>query len=858
MLLADPSILNENTFYVAWLYAQYVLIIEAEGKIQKTLAKPTVNNPERIYDSNLNFAEKNFKATKELREHVPRALSLMELLKKLLGQNKDVDILIPTKDCFDFDEKSYKIVAKGDENIFVGGKASIKYDCSQKKIKGIALLVSILFEEAIFYTGVLRNRIAKARLAEIIELTKSGKGMELIDKNELGAYCLMYGMPYDTKNAGKDINVGMNTETKTWILNNYQTMSDSTNLWYGKFSDCTEFPINTGMATAVEKGEQVTYNILSKCYDIMKKNKSESPRWNHACAFATYLSTKNPEVLKSIIDFTPKDVIFRYAEGVKVSYDNIEKMRQYNAPLNSIDHQHYFYQSLIPYWNLITCFNPERVKVIIDKQKKVMLSDRFPVSKLLKEAFLKQNFSPRHGYLFILLTKMYQLELIGNDKGWEMCVRPVLAALKEHNINDTAKNTVIVFLDSVRGHMNLWNEKIFRVNQTEEWKQTTSTLNTIAKDGVLKNIKNVSTNVALNFVTPYCVYILNNSSFSFLLEKFKLNNVRSHVVELCHVMADYCLTSDVTAKDTEKLNKLSKDFYHCAMVFFQTPGKHSKSKSNAATAAALPRFSDLEDITKYLKEQKSLTLLINFLVALWNRTTITDKAYLEQKVPLHIFENDTKVWNIFTYQVNIFDKLLAEEKNISIDRSNLINIMKNAFKNAVLVHPHNAFWIRMFADFYTLIGEYRAAMILYLQVLLICSDGLKHNFPENAIDDAMWVKMISCSFNMKYADMAVMLSQNMKNPQLILQNLHLIYGDFMSLDCGKDYYKYLANKDLYEALTALFDKCNLASHYQACVKSYNTGLLNHNNHTSIVFAEEWRRKKIFIKYLCNFFFAVAE
>ncbi|KHN87420.1 Integrator complex subunit 8 [Toxocara canis] len=63
--------------------------------------------------------------------------------------------------------------------------------------------------------------------------------------------------------------------------------------------------------------------------------------------------------------------------------------------------------------------------------------------------------------------------------------------------------------------------------------------------------------------------------------------------------------------------------------------------------------------------------------------------------------------------------------------------LETILRNAILVNPINAFWLRSFADYRYACEQYADALVLYMETCVTCSDSLTKPFPDNVVDDVV-------------------------------------------------------------------------------------------------------------------------
>lgn len=870
LCLKGKELLNEGTIFIVWIVAQYILVVEENEKIQKPLIKQTVNNPERIYDPVLNFAEKNHNTIRELSKYIPNVLEIFNVLKRIVNESDDFEkIPLPTADCFIFNISNCKFINNGENEFCSVSDTILNMKMSKESISKNEFLALIAFEECILFLSVLRKNIAVKCLEEVVRLMDKENLEKLwnVSSDKIKVYCQMLRvkLPNSLLNDNKlmeDENVTL--KSNIWKLNNNSKIELSSKIWNSNDKDGNKgLPLKIGLATVTEKRETLTLNIIKQCIKIMTDQSYDKSVRENACNFAVYKALHNRRIIKEVPS-CGQEIVFRFADILKKEKDEEEKSKLYNVTLDGSDLKDYLCLPLIPYWNLITAFNPAAIKDIMMQFEKVLLSNKFKCSYMLQEMFLKNKMKTQHEYLYILMVKMQQLEAVGNDEGWQILMKNCHKEIEALNLVDSKSKSYyqrFLALDNLRGSMVSWNEKIFKVSKTEAWQNVTKSLAETACL-VINHVVSFNSPIIINhFLSTYCTFLLNTCSYKPITDIKKQDSFNCDVWRLSEAMAYYCIAlTETKSRTSDKVNKASRNVYNALMVYFcQNNSQSSKHVKGGNKNLPTSKIGELIEFTKNLKEQGCIDLLIDFLVALLNDAYAKNKTMLNGYIPIEIFSNDIKIWQIFSYSKNAFKGYIRDEKGkIDIDFPNLKILMQNIFKNALSVHPHNAFWIRMYGDFCLLIGDFRKAMRLYLQVILICSDNFKQPIPENAVDDIMYIKMATCCYTLKYLDMTVMIAQSMKNPKMILQNLQNIYSDFLTLDAGCDYYKFIFNDELFENMTKVFDRSLMVVNFKAITDAYSIPLLNPYNPTNIRITEDFRRNAAFWKCVCNVFFLIAE
>uniref|UniRef100_A0A0N5B9I6 RING-type domain-containing protein n=1 Tax=Strongyloides papillosus TaxID=174720 RepID=A0A0N5B9I6_STREA len=867
LCLRGKEVLNEKTIFMVWIIAQYILVVEENEKIQKPLIKQTVNNPERIYDPVLNFAEKNHNTIRELSKYIPNVLEIFNVFRKIVSESDDLDnIPLPTADCFIFNIGNCKLINNSENEFCSVSDTIISMRMSKESISKNEFLALIAFEECILFLSVLRKNVAVKRLEEVVYLMNMERLDKLwnVDSDRIKVYCQMLRVKLPDSLLNENImeHENITLKSRIWKLNNNSKIELGSKIWNSNKNDNKGLPLKIGLATVTERKETLTLNIIKQCIHIMTNSNNDRTVKENACNFAVYKALHNRKIIKEIPS-DGQEIIFRVAEIVKKEKEEEEKAKHYNVTLDGSDLKDYLCLPLIPYWNLITAFNPAAIKDIMMQFEKVLLSNKFKCSYMLQEMFLKNKLKAQHEYLYILMVKMQQLEAVGNDEGWQILMKNCHKEIEALNLLEGKNKSYyqrFLALDNLRGNMVSWNEKIFKVSKTEAWQNVTKSLAETASL-VINHVVSFNSPIIVNhFLSTYCTFLLNTCSYKPITDIKKQDFFNSDIWRLSEAMAYYCIAlAETKSRVSDRVNKASRNVYNALMVYFyQHPpqsSKHIKSNKNSPPS----KINELIEFTKNLKEQGCIDLLIDFLVALVNDAYTKDRTMLNGYIPTEIFSNDIKIWQIFTYTKNAFKGFIKDEKGkIDINFPSLKILMQNIFKNALSVHPHNAFWIRMYGDFCLLIGDFRKAMRLYLQVILIGSENFKILIPENVVDDIIYIKMATCCYTLKYLDMTVMIAQSMKNPRMIIQNLQNIYSDFLTLDAGCDYYKFIFNDELFENMTKVFDRSLMVVNFKAITDAYSIPILNPYNPTNIREAENFRRNAAFWKCVCNVFFLIAE
>ncbi|VDO42302.1 unnamed protein product [Brugia timori] len=257
-----------------------------------------------------------------------------------------------------------------------------------------------------------------------------------------------------------------------------------------------------------------------------------------------------------------------------------------------------------------------------------------------------------------------------------------------------------------------WHARFSRVSSNPQFVHVTQTLNSTVKALIQSSMTSPVTmgKMMLHTVT----FFINTSEWDFLLRSFV--KLKSPFLDAAKMIAAYMTSNDPTV----------------ARQIVEGPCKRRNDGSlvREQTKQLLTRVQFL-DMLRLIKEYRTISFLISFLGKMFGAAKNVVKMRKEcdgQEMNKDIFIEHPDYW-----QSNFEKKGTDDEFCFNLPF--LTECLDTVFKNALIVNPINAFWLRSYADFCYACDKFADALVLYMEACVACSDSLMRPLPDNVVDD---------------------------------------------------------------------------------------------------------------------------
>nr|CDP91181.1 Bm8199, isoform a [Brugia malayi] len=272
-------------------------------------------------------------------------------------------------------------------------------------------------------------------------------------------------------------------------------------------------------------------------------------------------------------------------------------------------------------------------------------------------------------------------------------------------------------------NLECWHARFSRVSSNPQFVHVTQTLNSTVKALIQSSMTSPVTmgKMMLHTVT----FFINTSEWDFLLRSFV--KLKSPFLDAAKMIAAYMTSNDPTV----------------ARQIVEGPWWHVMN-------------STFQDLSSNRHEYRTISFLISFLGKMFGAAKNVVKMRKEcdgQEMNKDIFIEHPDYW-----QSNFEKKGTDDEFCFNLPF--LTECLDTVFKNALIVNPINAFWLRSYADFCYACDKFADALVLYMEACVACSDSLMRPLPDNV----MWLKVQRCLRMNGAETLSTLICQLMRNP----------------------------------------------------------------------------------------------
>uniref|UniRef100_A0A915ELU5 Integrator complex subunit 10 n=1 Tax=Ditylenchus dipsaci TaxID=166011 RepID=A0A915ELU5_9BILA len=436
------------------------------------------------------------------------------------------------------------------------------------------------------------------------------------------------------------------------------------------------------------------------------------------------------------------------------------------------------------------------------------------------------------------LWKLEQLVTLNNSIGWRAMINKFATAVSDILSSNQELSELLAY-DLIRVEIDVFNRRLYRTDASD-FASTAANILQMTKNFTTRAIQ--TGNVAfVKFILPLVNFLFNNKQWKFTMDVLNDRCFKCHLTDFSRLLASYFyyLFEEKNAPVAAQI--ATNTFWTIMWPTFEVI-----STSVRRPAQMLITRDQLLDFLTLLKEATALDFFFGYTCFLFNSTL---PASMEEDRPLpsttissfkRIFNDHELVWRQLTFDSNSLDVKFIE------------SVIQVLCRNAVLVHPVNANWLRICGDFNFAKENWNEAVIYYLEVIAAVQ---RSSTTEISNMDAMYTKISIALAALKMPTLAAIVGQLRASIEShLLQVEWLLQGSHNTVDSGPAYFSLIADVNLMEHMAVAYTKLGLPVYVQNLIKSMPTKAINPNNSPQVLQREVERRKKRFLEILFNQFF----
>ncbi|CAG9536551.1 unnamed protein product [Cercopithifilaria johnstoni] len=866
LALAESKIEFEKPeqIFACWLYATWLLKVDIDGRFPETVAKPTVSNPFNQFDANLMQAEQFKNCTTELRRSVESA---EKLLKRMLECSRKVHIIVPTKDCFlEALSKAPNLATDSVLNLGNMSRASVSllnFQTSSIQLDYNFWTMTILYSLMCNHFAAGKIQETRNDLEKIVKNWPKYKKSLLdnvvlsINEDDLAGYCDAVVVTHclSTPRSQDELMFATVSEKTLDILDNCSSvrrlecqriactsksalvddiLAQNTVLEY-----YNDFPATSITLMKLATNRPTISRLITVCLRLVKK-RAKAQIIKEVMQF---LSIKIPNFVEEINKVNPdcsKEYVGNFRDISRQPVHSLPKVAVIKELLNGG----------ADVWRLIVSFDMNEIKSLFAKMTgKVTVPRRCRISRMIGDVMSAAASQGNFEHINLMLGKLEQLAIIGDGTQWRTfcneCVKEMGPLGKIQEIQ------VRFAFDAVRVQLECWHARFSRVSNNAQFVHVTQALNSTVKALIQSSMTSPVTmgKMMLHTVT----FFINTSEWDFLLRSFV--KLKSPFLDAAKMIAAYMTSTDpAVARQI-----VEGPWWHVMNSTFQELPSNSKRRNDGSlvreqTKQLLTRTQFL-DMLRLIKEYRTISFLISFLGKMFGAAGNLVKMRKEydglssrQDISKDIFVEHPDYW-----QSNFERK--GSDDDLSFNLPFLTECLDTVFKNALIVNPINAFWLRSYADFCYACDKFADALVLYMEACVACSDSLMRPLPDNVVDDVMWLKVQRCLRMSGAETLSALICQLMRNPTeryvSTASSLMESHGD--TLDACTAYFPLISDINLAEFMSDVYEKLHLHKKEQLLLRAISVPEINSHNISQL---ERVRRRERFLLVLCAHVFRI--
>ncbi|KAK0428004.1 hypothetical protein QR680_010538 [Steinernema hermaphroditum] len=855
---------NERLFF-AWLFVLWVLRVDQQCRFQQPMAKPTVSNPLAQVDNNLVQAERFMEASRELQNYMKRAIALMNRIIAEAQTESRQEILVPEIACIlsnmkdilppvDMlmpDESVPEIIMKPDFSL-----AHSRVDSKEFVAKSVFEMLRAHMRAGHFKKStelchqliVLQTVNVEGPPAKRVKMddtfTKEGRIM-WVDPDEFRGYCEASGVapikPSDqpialqqpSQETLRAMNPGTSGQSEMLVIDRLAVEGNM-----GKSDGNLQMQLACeNIAASLRNGDPVDMTLVlflcknTQAVQVLASILIREAQQRHhrnikmVLAFIYFLCGISSTFAASIENAKdrPSNVKHRSPIEIKQAFSP--------APVPNRNEIAALRRSDFTLWNIFTNFDYDELKQMLENDKNFRIPPRYKMPEMISEAILKASGS-NYEFYALYLGKLDQLASMMSLE-WESKINKFANNLGQIMQVDKELVNRMVY-EAVRMKIDKFNKCIHRMPPVLDAVAIENNASAIAKAGTIDHCPPLQV-----YITSIVSFFINMSDWDGVLKKICQVRFKAPILDMARVLAKNLSARFTMNTSAAQLATLSEEWWKFMMPTFE-------NKRNEKPSIG---FRQMESLLDAIKEPRAISFLVNYLGKLFNHTIMTQQRTDSSGQPVG------GLHRLFLEK----EDMLPFNPTGNLNMRYVDDALHCVLKNAMLVNPTNAFWLRTYGDFQFAKSCYRDAMVLYLESLISCGDPLFTAFPENVVDDAMWMKMVKCCEHFRYPTLAAMIVQMMADPSAQYPYAYKIIRETQPChDAGSAYFPLIADPILGEYLTEAYHSMGQKMNCELMAKVICEQALNQNNHMLISRGEMTRRKSRFIRVLFSHFFDVHD
>ncbi|TKR62476.1 hypothetical protein L596_026431 [Steinernema carpocapsae] len=850
----------QEKLFFAWLFAVWITRIDQRSRFQQPMAKPTVSNPLAQVDMNLIQAEKFAEANATLQKHMKAAVGLLNRLTEagniwselhfpdvtcFLTPMKD---LVPNLDTLMPGEAPPNVIMKPDfsqghfnvdtrdfvkKTVFELLRAHLRAGHFLKSRELCERMVKLEPDDA---PVAKRSRLNDVLIAkgEIMwvdpdELTGCLEAMEVKPSKASDFPAALQTYSEDTLKA---MNPEDGTDSKMLLVDRLTveaTMGKSS-------SSVLQMKLACGMiAASIRNSDPIDLTLVL----FVASNATVSPVLAEILIKeAQRPRQKNKEALKAFIHFVC-GISSHFASLIEKAKETCPELT-YRKPIETAPEPVIrcptaqqladLRQSDCQLWKLLCTFDYDEIRPLIENDKNFRISPKYKMPEMVADSMLKlANPAFREMYCFYL-GKLEQLANLLSEE-WDSKMNGFFTTLPALTDHKELLNRIVY--EAVRTKIDKFNKCLHRIPY--ETSKLESAVAALQRVGMVDPCPPLQV-----YIASFTTLFLNISDWESLLKKLDPSKFKTPTFDMARLIARYLSARHTPNTPPAQVAAIGEEWMRFIMPTFDA----RRSANKPAIG-----YRQMETLLEGIKEPRAISFLLNFLGKLFNHTVTSQRTDLGTA-------GAPNLNRLFAENLEMLPQSLSPLMNRYVD-----DALEIVLKNAMVVNPTNAFWLRTRGDYSFAKSAYRDAMVFYLETLISCSgaEGLSAAFPENVVDDVMWLKMMICCQKCQYPTLGAIVVQMMADPSPHYPFAHQIIKETRSsMDSVSAYFPLIWDSALGEFMSDAYISTGQKIHHDALLRAISEPVLSHNNNALINGGEATRRKTKFLRVLCATFFDIHD
>ncbi|CAI4224247.1 unnamed protein product [Auanema sp. JU1783] len=813
--------ITTDPIFGEWLYARWILSIDRKYRVSVPPAKQIVNNPLQVQDLNLQRQENIRKVVQEAREL--RIFRVVEFMEKFISDESA--IYVPGVLCFlqPFLEQSGQAMSVGimGANVLIEGSPKPKLTNECIFIPAKDVLNKTAFELGCFFFS--EGRLDRSfHLLSKVNINSTEHSLVTVTYDDLIGYVQALRIPasFPIENSPS----GLSADQA--LLKDDNNVYRKRSLYRWK----SELTCSASLQTTF-RSENIARDIVEGKISLNRmylKDKTIIEKFVKALTrFIPNLNASDTSRLQGILRFLSYSIPGLREEMIRNNLNEdflCEQMqptveKTFAAP--GLPILKALLSSEVPLWKILSSFDVGELKETVNSMKHFSLPRLLKFPELLGEYVLVGR--PINDFHALLLGKMNQLARIGNHQDWQQFCNNTVTELGHLGV----QNQVRFLLEALNVQSAILNEKL-NVSFESFGTQLIQT-HLKATKGFFANPQAVNIPNSHELCSQVLALCLNAKEWDFVISKLDLPVPIMTIVKLIAAFGQH--------GNNPGMKKLAD-----AWTTQLTPSFENSRKRHSDGGSQRENFKMRIEIIKFLKfvkEPNLLPFLISFFAYMFNRVLLA-----ERKPQLRIFVQHSELFGTET-----------ELPNAAIDA--IEECLQIVLQNSFEVNPVNAFWLRTAADFKYAKGELEESATLYMETLLACKTSLTVPFPENVVDDLVWIRLRTCFSRASCHTLALLICQLLRNrKEEEYSKMTELLSSQASADATDECYSMIFDHILVESLSQTLDQSKQLNNLERLLYWCSKPSLNSNNRSEVHTREQCRRAERLIRVMAAQLFAV--